>query len=67
MKTVAQVAQMKGVSEETVRRAIRAGSLHATDIGGMYSISDEDAAAYCGAGRKKKGDVLRERWRRINK
>jgi excisionase family DNA binding protein len=45
--TIQQAARKTGKSEKTIRRAILAGKLAASNQGGGYLIRREDLAAYC--------------------
>jgi excisionase family DNA binding protein len=45
--SAAQVAEVLGVSEATVRRLIRRGQLRAARVGDrMWRVSDDDLSAY---------------------
>ena len=45
--SVAEVAELAGVHEHTVRRAIARGALAAGKPGGQYRIRPEDFEAWC--------------------
>jgi len=46
--TIAEVAKLTGKSEQSIRRAIKAGKLKATLIDGHYEINENDLSDYQG-------------------
>ena len=52
MLTLVGVAAWLNVSTKTVRRAIKAGALHAHQIGQLYRITEEDLRVYVAQRRK---------------
>ena len=59
--TITEIAKITGKSEQSIRRAIKAGKLKARLIDGHYEINENDLSDYQGVSQSDSQAIVREK------